>query len=109
MRVLIIGAAASALMATSALAATTTVEFKRDTGEVVVVTLDGEGGATLPDGAQTTYTYDAEAAKMCFATPEGDNCVVFAEHVPEPKAGDNVRYTAADGAEGTATVKSVEE
>ena len=109
MRVLIIGAAASALMATSALAATTTLEFKRDSGEVVVVKLDGEGGATLPDGAQTTYTYDAEASKMCFAMPEGDNCVVFAETVAEPKAGDSVRYTAADGAEGTATIKSIDE
>ncbi len=109
MRTLIIGAAACALTATSAMAATTTIEFKRDSGEVVVVTLDGEGGATRGDGAQAAYTYDAEAAKLCFAAPEGDHCVVFAEHLPEPQVGDAVRYTAADGAEGTATVTVIEE
>jgi len=108
MRAFLIGAAAT-LLATSAMAAKTTVEFKRDTGESVVVVFDGEGGATLPDGAQTTYTYDAEAAKMCVATPEGDNCVTFEKHIEEPKAGDSVRYKSMDGAEGTATVKSIEE
>lgn len=109
MRTLIIGAAATALMATSAMAAITTIEFKRDTGETVVVTLDGAGGATLADGAQTTYTYDADASKMCFATAEGDSCVVFETPSAEPKVGDSTRYTANDGAVGTATVTAITE
>lgn len=109
MKTLIIGAAATALMATSAMAASTTIEFKRDTGEIVVVTLDGEGGATLADGAQTTYTYDAEATKMCFATPEGDSCAVFDSPPAEPAVGDSARYTADDGAVGTATIKAITE
>lgn len=108
MRAFLIGAAAM-LFATSAMAAKTTIEFKRDTGETVVVTLDGEGGATLADGAQTTYTYDAETAKMCFATAEGQSCAVFETPSAEPKVGDTSRYTADDGALGTATITAVEE
>lgn len=109
MKKIILGACLAAFAAAPALAAKTTVEFKRDSGESVVVTLDGEGGATMADGATTTYTYDAEAMKMCFATPDGDNCATFAERKDAPKVGDSVRYTASDGAEGTATVIAIEE
>ena len=73
------------------------------------MTLDGEGGATLADGAQTTYTYDEETSKMCFATADGDNCAVFDTPAEEPKVGDSSRYTANDGAVGTATITAREE
>ncbi|MEM8772222.1 MAG: hypothetical protein AAGD92_11280 [Pseudomonadota bacterium] len=103
-------AAVSLLAISPALAAKTTLEFKRDSGDVNVVTLDGKGGATLADGTATAYSYEAEANKMCFVTgPDTKACVVFAESVPEPKVGDAVRYTADDGAEGTVTVLAIEE
>ncbi|MEO1252706.1 MAG: hypothetical protein AAFW81_10210 [Pseudomonadota bacterium] len=102
--------AALSLLAVPAMAAKTTIEFKRDTGQSQVVTLDGEGTATTADGATLPYTYDAETNKMCFTLPdETVNCVTFAETVPEPKVGDAVRYTAADGAEGTATITAIVE
>ena len=107
MKKLLLGAVV-ALLATPAMAVTT-IEFKRDTGETQVVTLDGAGGATLPDGTTLSYTYDPETNEMCF-TAEGQDprCVTFAESNPEPKVGDTVRYTSADGAEGTATVTAQE-
>ncbi|MEO1014643.1 MAG: hypothetical protein AAFX08_05585 [Pseudomonadota bacterium] len=102
-------AAALAFVAGPALA-DTTVEFKRDTGEVNVVIMKGEGVAALPDGTPLTYTYDEEAMKMCFIVEGMDpNCVVFEDHIPEPKVGDTSRYTAADGALGTATVTAITE
>jgi YD repeat-containing protein len=97
---------ASAMLATPALAAIK-VEFKRDTGETQVVTLDGAGTATLPDGQTIPYTYDEASLTLCFTTPDQKRCVTFAEAKTEPKAGDTVRYTAADGAKGTATVLEV--
>ncbi|MBI1391536.1 MAG: hypothetical protein GC152_02230 [Alphaproteobacteria bacterium] len=105
-----LAAVALTLIAGPALAASTTVEFKRDTGQVQVVTLDGAGGASLADGTALAYTYDEAAMKMCFIVEGMDpNCVVFAESVPDPKVGDSVRYTAADGAMGTATVTAITE
>lgn len=110
MKKLIAGLVALGVAASPAMAAKTTIEFKRDTGEVNVVTLDGAGGATLADGTAFSYNYDAETNTMCFVTgPEETTCIVFAEAVPEPKVGDNVRYKADDGGEGTATVMKVEE
>lgn len=110
MKKFLLTAAVTLLATGSALAAKTTVEFKRDSGETNVVVLDGEGGAMLPNGAKTTYTYDADALKLCFATPDGDNCIVLAEQRPEGSGvGYSTRYTAADGAEGTATIIAIEE
>lgn len=104
-----VAALAIALVAGPALA-DTTVEFKRDTGQVQVVTLKPEGAAALADGTAIGYTYDPETMTMCFVVEGMDpNCVVFDDHVPEPKVGDTTRYTAADGAKGTATVTAVTE
>lgn len=105
-----IAAAASALFTMPAMAAKTTVEFERDSGQKQTVTLNGDGTASTADGVALQYSYDPEAMKMCFELPDATNsCVVYAESVPEPKVGDSVRYTADDGAEGTATVVAIVE
>lgn len=111
MKKLITGLAAMAVALSPALAAKTTIEFKRDDGTVNVGTLNGDGTGALADGTPFTYTYDAEANKMCFVfSPEATTCVIYAEKVPEPKVGDAVRYKV-DGtdAEGTATVTAITE
>jgi opacity protein-like surface antigen len=111
MKKLILGAGAALLSIAPAIAATTVVEFKRDSGEVFVVTFDGEGGASMADGTQMTYTFDTETGKMCFENPDATTtCIIYAEVLEEPKAGDSVRYKI-DGSdiEGLATIKSLEE
>ena len=110
MKKFICAAIATAIMTGSAMAASVTIEFKRDTGEVQVVTVDGEGTATLPDGTTLPYTYDTETLTMCFTvSADTQNCATFAELVAEPKVGDTVRYTATDGGEGIATVTAISE
>ncbi len=107
MRKLILGVAV-AFIAAPVMAATT-IEFKRDSGETVAVTLS-EGTATMPDGSTATYTYDAETNKMCFQTDgQDDRCVTFAESNPEPMVGDTVRYETGEGVTGTATVTAISE
>jgi hypothetical protein len=83
------------------------VEFKRDSGETNVVTLDGAGSATLADGQTIPYTYDEASLTLCFVAPDQKRCLTFAEAKADPKVGDKVRYTAQDGAQGTATVLEV--
>ena len=101
---------AAGAMTSAAMAASVTIEFKRDSGETQVVTVDGAGTATLPDGTSLPYSYDADALTMCFTvSAEQENCATFAERVAEPKVGDSVRYTASDGSEGTATVTEIVE
>ncbi len=100
---------AAAVAATPAFAAITTIEFKRDTGETQIVTLDGEGTATNAEGASFPYTYDEATLTLCFELPESKPCATFAEANDDPQVGDSVRYTAADGAEGTATITAIEE
>ena len=95
------------LLATPAMAAGYKVEFKRDSGETNVVALDGAGTATLADGLTVPYTYDEATLTLCFAAPDRKRCLTFAEVSPEPKAGDKLRYTADDGAQGTATILEV--
>ncbi len=111
MKKLLLGTAAALLSIAPAIAATTVVEFKRDTGEEFVVTFDGEGGASMADGTQMKYTYDTETGKMCFENPDATTtCVVYAEVLEEPKAGDSVRYKIeGSDVEGLATIKSIEE
>lgn len=96
--------------ASVAMAATTKVEFKRDSGESQVVSLDGAGTATLGDGTAIPYTYDEATTTMCFqVAADTQNCATFAEHIAEPTVGSTVRYTSSDGAEGTATVLEIAE
>jgi hypothetical protein len=83
------------------------VEFKRDSGETNVVTLDGAGTATLADGQAVPYTYDEATLTLCFVATDAKRCLTFAEAKAEPKVGDSVRYTAADGAQGTATILEI--
>lgn len=99
-------AIACALLATPALAGYK-VEFKRDSGETNVVTLDGAGSATLANGQTVPCTYDEATLTMCFVAPDQKRCVTFAEAKEDPKVGDSVRYTADDGAQGTATVLEI--
>ena len=107
MRKLFLTSAAVAFFASApAMAAVTTVEYVRDSSETFVVTLDGEGGASMADGTTMTYIFDAEANKMCFTAPDDTvTCVIYAESVPEPKVGDSVRYKIeGTDIEGTATI-----
>ena len=68
---------------------------------------DGAGSATLATGETVPYTYDEATLTLCIAAPDRQRCLTFAEANPEPKAGDATRYTADDGAEGTATILEV--
>lgn len=109
MKSLILGAI-GALMAAPAFAATMTIEFARDSGESSVVTVDFEGTATTADGQTLPYTWNEESMTMCFqVAADAQNCATFAEAVAEPTVGSSVRYTASDGAEGTATITAMTE
>ena len=109
MKKFLIATAVAFAAATPAVAATT-IEFKRDSGETRVVTLDGEGSATTADGAAFSYTYDEAGNKMCFQPAEGDEmCATFETKIEEPAVGASTRYTASDGAQGTATITAVTE
>lgn len=102
-----LGAAlACALLVTPALAGYK-VEFKRDSGEANVVVFDGAGSATLATGQTVPYTYDEATLTLCIAAPDRQRCLTFAEANPDPQAGDATRYTADDGAQGTATILEV--
>ncbi len=109
MKKILAAAAAAAFVVTPALAAKTTIEFKRDTGESQVIMLDGEGTATNAEGASFPYSYDEATMTMCFELPDSKPCVTFAESNDDPQVGDSVRYKNAEGAEGTATIKAIEE
>ncbi|RZO64033.1 MAG: hypothetical protein EVA70_08730 [Parvularculaceae bacterium] len=103
MRKLLMLAALGAFIAAPASAMT--IEFKRDSGQTNTVTLDGEGTATTADGMEVPYTYDEASLTMCFqVAADQKSCVTFAEVSDSPAVGDSVRYTASDGAEGTATI-----
>ena len=90
----IILASTAALLATlSAAAAATKIEFKRDSGEVFTVTLNGDGTGAGPDGSAMNYTFEEEGKKLCMTAEGGEAvCAVFEETFPEPKVGDSTRY-----------------
>ncbi len=103
----LIGAVVGALLLSTPALAGYKVEFKRDSGETNVVTLDGAGTATLADGQAVPYTYDEATLTLCFVAPDRKRCLAFAATSPEPKVGDQLRYTADDGAQGTATILEI--
>lgn len=103
----ILTAIASCLLVATPAFAGYKVEFKRDSGDTNVVVFDGAGSATLATGQTVPYTYDEATLTLCIAAPDRQRCLTFAQANPEPKAGDATRYTADDGAQGTATILEV--
>ena len=104
---LLIAIAGLALMATPALAASTTVEFASDSGQKLVVVFDGNGTATAEGAAPVAYTIDQAARKICSVYEGQDICVTFGEM--GAAVGFSTSYTNTAGDKGTATITAVSE
>jgi hypothetical protein len=100
---LLIALAGLALVASPALAASTTVEFAGSDGQKVVVVFNSDGTAVVNGGPAAPYTLDQAAKKIC---TQGI-CVTFAEM--GSTAGFKTSYTADNGSAGTATVTNMTE
>ena len=105
---------ASALFATAAHAAVTTVEYTGSDGASVTIAYDDAtttatviGGEN--DGAAGPYTFDEASNTICSNDAEGKEvCVSFDGTGDEPKVGDTASFTTNDGRSGTAKVVGVE-
>ena len=107
MKKLLTIAAVAGLLISPAMAAMT-LEFKRDTGEVNVITLNDDGTATLPDGSVVPFTYDAENEILCADTGAAEQlCIDIDSDGTPPEVGSTARYKTNDGKEGTVTVISI--
>lgn len=107
MKKILIAAMATSLFAAPAFAASMTVEFANDDGTTQVWTFDGEGTATSGD-ITASYTYDAEAKKLCADVPEaGEVCATF--ETQGEAVGDSSKYTLSTGGTGTATITAMSE
>ena len=68
---------AAGFIAAPAFAASITLSFAGDDGSTQEWTFDGEGTATSGD-LTTSYTWDADARKLCADVPEqGEVCATF--------------------------------
>lgn len=104
---LLIAIAGLALMATPALAASTTVEFAGANGQTLVVVFDTNGTASANGGAPTPYTIDEAARKICGSVEGQEVCVTFAEMGTD--VGFSTSYSDTAGNSGTATITAVSE
>jgi len=104
---LLIALAGLALVASPALAASTTVEFAGSDGQKVVVVFNSDGTAVANGGAPVPYTVDQAAKKICSVYQTQTVCVTFAEM--GSAAGFKTTYTDSAGRAGTATITAVTE
>lgn len=104
---LLIAIAGLALMATPALAASTTVEFANSNGQSTVVVFDANGTASINGAAPTPYTIDQAAKKICGSAEGQELCVTFGEMGTD--VGFSTTYTDTAGNSGTATITAVSE
>lgn len=104
----ILAAATLALMATPALAASTTVQFDSSNGQSLTVVFDGAGTATnTASGEQAAYTFDQAARKICSTYNGQEVCVTF--DAIGDTVGFKTNYTNTLGDTGTATITAVTE
>lgn len=103
------GVAALAL-ALPAMAGTVTLSFQPEAGTPpVVVTLDGEGNATMEDGSVGTYTWTVETGTLCGVFGEAETCAVIEDTGEEMAVGATAPFTAGDDVSGTVTVVALED
>ena len=102
---LLIAIAGLALLATPALAASTTVEFANSNGQTTTVVFDTNGTASVNGGEPGPYTIDQAAKKVCGSADGQELCVTFAETGTE--VGFTTTYTDTAGNSGTATITAV--
>jgi hypothetical protein len=104
---LFIAIAGLALIATPALAASTTVEFAGSNGQTTVAVFDSNGTVTLNGAAPAPYTMDQAAKKICGAVEGQELCVTFGEM--GSTVGFSTTFTDTAGNSGTATITAVTE
>ncbi len=104
---LLIAIAGLALIATPALAASTTVEFAGSNGQTLVVVFDTNGTASANGGSPAPYTLDQAGRKICGSVEGQEVCVTFAEMGSD--VGFSTTYTDTAGNTGTATITAVSE
>lgn len=104
---LLIAIAGLALIATPALAASTTVEFANSNGQTTTAVFDANGTVSLNGAAPAPYTMDQAAKKICGSVEGQELCVTFAEM--GSTVGFSTTYTDTAGNSGTATITAVTE
>ena len=97
--------AAFALIASPALASSTTVEFASDSGTTTTVVFDSNGTASINGAEPGPYTIDQAAKKICGAVNGAELCVTFAEMGTD--VGFTTTYTNSAGDKGKATITAV--
>lgn len=104
---LLVAIAGLALIATPALASSTTVEFAGSNGQTTTVVFNSDGTASADGGAPSPYTVDQAAKKICGAVQGQELCVTFGEM--GSTVGFSTTYTDTAGNSGTATITAVSE
>jgi hypothetical protein len=95
------------LIASPALASSTTVEFAdKASGNKIVVTFDGAGTATGADGSAVPYTLDNDAKKLCSTYMDQPVCITF--KALGSTVGFTTPYTDDKGNSGVATITAME-
>ena len=97
--------AALALIATPALAMSTTVEFANANGQTTTVVFNSDGTASINGAAPGPYTIDQAAKKICGDAGGQQLCVTFAEMGTD--VGFTTTYSDTAGNSGTATITAV--
>lgn len=96
------------LVASPALASSTTVEFAdKASGNKIVVTFDSGGMATGADGsAPVAYTVDNDAKKLCSTYMDQPICITF--DAIGNTVGFSTPYSDDKGNSGVATITAME-
>ena len=102
---LLIAIAGLALIATPALAMSTTVEFAGSNGQTTVAVFDSNGTVAINGAAPSPYTIDQAAKKICGDAGGQQLCVTFAEMGTD--VGFTTTYSDTAGNSGTATITAV--
>jgi len=104
---LLIAIAGLALLATPALAASTTVQFAGSDGQTTVVVFNSDGTASVNGAAPGPYTLDQATKTICGEAQGQQLCVTFGEM--GSAVGFTTSYTNNAGGAGTATITAVSE
>lgn len=104
---LLIAIAGLALIATPALASSTTVEFAASNGQTSTVVFNSDGTASANGGPASPYTIDQAAKKICGQVQGQELCVTFGEM--GTAVGFTTTYSDTAGNSGTATITAVSE
>lgn len=105
---LLVAIAGLALIATPALASSTTVEFANSgTGQTTTVVFNSDGTASANGQPASPYTVDEAAKKICGQVQGQELCVTFGEM--GSTVGFSTSYSDTAGNSGTATITAVSE